>query len=1065
MATWAVDGQIAGFGGTAASSGSLDPGEYLLASPGSVDLNGPTRLHRSVPGGYINALRAQGIRINLTAGDISFNGVSVLSPKRIYVSMFVVEASRFAEGATPTPRQILAQGAQVRVYRSAESRVTTGELVVTAISGPTATALKPNTKYWVLVLPTCATAGSQPSVWNDYPAVADNQIDTVGRAVSLWTNRQPAKPVVTSPIAGSVVNAGDSVTLTFDPQDPDEVAGGTSSYYLDLAGVQVQYAPRPTAEEPNPVWVDLPWANSTGSGTGNGWYIDGSTYSGPTDGTLQLWLNKTAQIKCGSTTLTANRGVLPSGDWQIRVRTFDYGHPHPLAVPPVGRVNGDLAPANYPAENVSPWSDPINISVSAQVPPPLLLSPINNTAIPEGKPVVLAWQYRNTVTPPFPQARRKVEVRRVGGDPAWTVVVDQASALTSIDVTSLTEEIEVPGTGGAPPFSWTDTCDATAGWTMITGYPSGASVAVVSGNIRASLAEAPDWNDGGGFQLRRDLASASVPTAGVKTITISGSRRNYEPDFGSTPLIQFRNAGSLVPSTLIASSGLNNTGPGNIANAAWSATYTIADGVAVDQIDFYFAAGVTPVAGPNADPDFNRLDINQIDITVPGSGSGPSTIEIPFFRATNAYEWRVQVRDSDNVDSNYSSVGRFWIVPAPNTGAVLPVSGAVAEEAGTLGVGTHRVVVYRRGGTKKVGDLTSISKIEWGRIRDDISTAKVTISEWSDEEAELLKRLQSWAYEIAIYRHNGFTEDRVWEGPITLPSYHKDKVVINAKDVMVHPYRRIVKQAFNDNGDGDLVTSRAARITQAVMAPDDPNVLAYLQVVTRSNDARQYRALPPFSRTAFEEIDDMAANAGLDYTTVGRSIIYWGTRNSLGQLPEFRDEHLGESPIVSEYGMRFANFYSVGDGTGVHGDADRLGVSGNDETYGLVEILSSSWASDSQDDTGTFTQEGLAKVVESFEGFAERSIDSRYPPPVVVRLPDNTSLHPETPVSIQHLVPGVLIPIRSKATLREVYGTQKLDSVSVVEEKGKETITVTMSPWTPGSTVDTDTGTEGGVEE
>jgi hypothetical protein len=239
------------------------------------------------------------------------------------------------------------------------------------------------------------------------------------------------------------------------------------------------------------------------------------------------------------------------------------------------------------------------------------------------------------------------------------------------------------------------------------------------------------------------------------------------------------------------------------------------------------------------------------------------------------------------------------------------------------------------------------------------------------------------------------------------------------------------------------------RVLRNALASDDPNVLAYLTTVSREDDAREYRRLPPYSRTAYEEVDDMAANAGLDYTVVGRRIILWGTKNRIGTLPEFTDKDLGSPPIVSEYGMSMANRYAVSDGNGIWGEATRGldPVSGNNLDYGLVEMLSSTWASDTPQETGTYTNEGLATMVESFEGYAERSIADRYPPPVVVRVPDNTTINPDWVGSIQQLVPGVVIPLHSTGTLREVKADQKLDSVRVTEVDGKETIKITLSPF------------------
>ncbi len=157
--------------------------------------------------------------------------------------------------------------------------------------------------------------------------------------------------------------------------------------------------------------------------------------------------------------------------------------------------------------------------------------------------------------------------------------------------------------------------------------------------------------------------------------------------------------------------------------------------------------------------------------------------------------------------------------------------------------------------------------------------------------------------------------------------------------------------------------------------------------------------------------------------------------------------------------MSMANVYAVSDGNGVYGEANRLNEDGKDPTYGLVEMLSSTWASDTGEETGTYTEAGLETVRKSFETSAERSIADRYGPPVVVRVPDNTRLNPDTVLSIQHLVPGVVVPLRSTGTLRTVVATQKLDSVSVTEKDGEETITVTLSPFSRD-----DNAIEGGEE-
>lgn len=838
----------------------------VLASPGIVDANAPTR-QQYVATDAFQPLFGGSAGFTFVQADLDANPGKVMS-----ASLFVAPASAFAAGVTPTPAQI--RTAATWVGRGA-TRATAGNLDATAINAISmiGAPLPPNTKYWLMVCPTAVVDGSTPSIANDVPV---GDVNALGRGLSVWSNRTPLAPVITAPVGQTTVFSGQTVSLTFSPRDPDRITWFPGDRgpndFDDMAGFQIQYAPRPTEEVPDPTWTDLPIADLTGMVYGTGWYLDETTAPN-TEGAYYVWLNRKIVIQCGTRVgYAANSAYLPAGDWQIRVRTFDYGHgwsdstnrivspPGVAGYPPLADATHSYTPSNYPAVNTSPWSTPVRIFVTAQVPKPVPVEPINNRAVTEGLPVTLSWQYRNTYSPPYPQSHKTVQVRKIGAT-SWTTLFDGASA--------------------SPSYA----------------LSAGDLAGLVSGN---------------------------------------------------------------------------------------------------------------------------------------------------------QYEWRVKARDSSGVWSDWSDVARFWVVPAPISGDVIPTPSETIDEA-TLGCGTHRVLIFRRGGKKRVGEITNISSVEWNRVRDDISTAKITVSGWGVDCGNLLARLRTWAYEVVIFRDNGYTVDRVWEGPITLLTYESDKVTIQAKDVMGYAYRRIIKQDVVDSGKsptaGSSVVNRATRVLSNAFAPDDPNVLAYLHPLVREDDAKQYRSTPAYSRTAFEEVDDMAANAGLDYTAVGRKIMLWGTKHRIGTLPEFRDKDLGNSPIVSEYGMSMANVYAVSDGNGVYGEATRLDEFDKDDTYGLVEMLSSTWASDSEEESGTYTQEGLETVRASFAEAAERSIASRYPAPVVVRIPDNTRLSADTVLSIQHLVPGVIVPLRSTSTLRTVVASQKLDSVKVIEAGGEETITITLSPF------------------
>lgn len=1071
MVQWLADADVRGY--TSGPLPDTDAYHLIYTSATPIDLNAVTRLHRTggnlsrpdVYGGD-NRIAVTGISLRFSAGDIPTPPTSRFRNPQVHATLAIAKASQFAEGATPTASQIFAS-AQWRID-SRQFRSSAGDLLADiAGPGPDDPAFTANTKYWLAVIPTYSMEQFispivGPGFWvrmGAGPIGTPSQVSANSRVISLWSNRTPNAPEITSPAPGAPVNPGTLVTLTIDPDDPDRTSLTYDTAGEDIAGVQVQYAAPPTPENPTQTWLDLPFADKAGwvGAPGlRGWYITQSPESDSTrDGVHTLWSTGSVQIQCGGSTPTAGAGMLPPGTWQVRVRTFDYGHPFPNNpyVAPLGRLPGaSITPGNYAVENISPWSEPVTISSLEQVPAPVPIRPTGGTAIPDDKPTTLVWQYRNTAS--FPQKSRVIEMRKVG-DAAWTEV----SSADSADPTFLVPSVPVPG------FTFHDDGTSTTGWTLDPG-----SYETVSGpaagdfwglpSIEFTATEAADDNF---VYVGASRAVAGVPASGVKTVTLVGFRYNGDNAFLNPVVATLKSSGVPIPATLVSHSGDTRDGnPGVRVMKAWELVFEVPDGESFDEIEFQFWAsadsGTTPPLSPAAPFMFW---VNDITVQADGTPAFPLV-------ATTEYEWRVKVTDTDDVSSGFSEASRFWIVPAPGSGTVAP-NPATGEAAGTLGVGTHRVEVYRRGGTERVGELTQISSVEWNRVRDDIGDAKIVVSGWDEDCGALLARLQTWAYEIVITRDTGYSQDRVWEGPITLLTYRDNEVVISAKDVMVYLYRRIIKQTMSDVKNGALVTSRAAQIIQNVLAPDDPNVLAYMRVISDETVPMQYRHTPPYSRTAFEEVDDMASNAGLDYTAVGRAILLWGTKTAIGVLPEFRDKDLGESPIVSEYGMQMANVYSVSDGNGLFGFTVAPGsgltkegntVSGNDASYGLVELLSSSWASDSEEDSGTYTAEGRAKVIASFEKFSERSIANRYPPPVIVRVPDNTSVNPDAPISIQNLVPGVAIPLRSVSTLREVSALQKLDSVKVVEEAGRETISITLSPFSGDDAAVEDGGEE-----
>lgn len=204
-----------------------------------------------------------------------------------------------------------------------------------------------------------------------------------------------------------------------------------------------------------------------------------------------------------------------------------------------------------------------------------------------------------------------------------------------------------------------------------------------------------------------------------------------------------------------------------------------------------------------------------------------------------------------------------------------------------------------------------------------------------------------------------------------------------------------------------------------------------------STDARTAARTLPYEMTLFEHIDNYAARGGLDYTVVGRKILFFDVHQRIGQTPMVTaDDFIGD-PVITQYGMELATYVAHTDGKGNYGDAG-----GVDDYYGEWEILHQAYDEDAQG-----SNPADPPSVAELESQAARTYLQGSRPPLVVRVPDNTQLNPNGVLTIADLVPGVWIPLSATLPGRSVSQMQKLDSM-VVEEtaEGGETIKVTLSP-------------------
>lgn len=347
---------------------------------------------------------------------------------------------------------------------------------------------------------------------------------------------------------------------------------------------------------------------------------------------------------------------------------------------------------------------------------------------------------------------------------------------------------------------------------------------------------------------------------------------------------------------------------------------------------------------------------------------------------------------------------------------------------------THTAYIYDRGGMQRMFQVNPLTSVEWERLRDDISHGVVTIvNPGPDCQAQMLT-VHPNRHELVIFRG----AERVWEGPISRIAYHRDRIEIEAKDVMHYAYRTIMHAAYK-NAYPNIQTTiqRAINILGGELARkealDPPiNVLPFITAYTTANDSETSKSTVPYESTVYDDIDGMAWRSGMDYAVIGRRILLFDTHTIFYTTPQVTEADFLSEIIVTQYGMEGATYAAVTSSSGVFGTAG-----GNDPFYGEWEILDSAY---NEDGTTAPTQAALVSQ-------AQRNLDGRNPVPMHVRVPDGSQLNPNGTLQMQHLVPGARIPLRATLLTLKVAQMQKLDRVVVTEDgEAGEKIAVTLYP-------------------
>lgn len=362
----------------------------------------------------------------------------------------------------------------------------------------------------------------------------------------------------------------------------------------------------------------------------------------------------------------------------------------------------------------------------------------------------------------------------------------------------------------------------------------------------------------------------------------------------------------------------------------------------------------------------------------------------------------------------------------------------------------HSAYIYDRGGRRQIGKFENLTRVRWERRRDDPSQAIVFTKFPSAECATMMGMVEAGRHELVIFRGN----KRVWEGPITRVAYTFYTVEVEGTDVMQYIKRNIMTLEYDDRyPNNGPVFDRIDRVLTAEMARwealDPPaNVLPYVQYILATapaTDAGTAAHSVPYEMTSFQMIDTYAARGGIDYTVIGRRILFFDVHTTIGQTAMVTKADFIGSPVITQYGNELGTYVAMTDGKGNYGEAG-----GTDPYYGRWEMLF-----DAYDENAGPVEDNEPPSVAELTSQAVRSLGQSRIPPLIVRIPDNTQLNPKGVLQIDDLVCGVHIPLQCDVPGRTVSQMQKLDRL-VVEETADdgETIKVTLSPATAESFVE-----------
>ncbi len=356
---------------------------------------------------------------------------------------------------------------------------------------------------------------------------------------------------------------------------------------------------------------------------------------------------------------------------------------------------------------------------------------------------------------------------------------------------------------------------------------------------------------------------------------------------------------------------------------------------------------------------------------------------------------------------------------------------------------------------RTIGVLDGWVELRWDRRLDDISAAEIQIETNADCcTSGFISELHAWHHGVAIYRDGML----VWNGPILLIEATRTRVTITANDISVLLTKRLLSRDLCFSNDVMVCT---AGIGGIVYGPQAPEIVAQrlIEEALRVDDHGAFVEVQSVGTAIYEasfkqyggpvfDLLQQLASEFINWTVLGRRIVIsiGGLRTTTGLSrtatltcddfvnDEFKTTEDGYATLTQD--IQIADPIVVG---GV--ELTNIGIAQvfddptevADPYYGLLQGVQKA-------------NEALALGSDPEAVIAAAALNvvqGAYPPPVTLSA-EGLQIAATAPITIEELVPGVIIPIFADCLCRPLAQEFVLAKVEVTVNVNGESVVPTL---------------------